>query len=66
VQYSHRVWGTHEATQADENIFILGECILLRTKDCFTHSLMKICLNETYSKVCAGKHLPDSFPIQMV
>jgi hypothetical protein len=23
-----------------------------------------MCLNETYSKVCIGKHLPDSFPIQ--
>jgi hypothetical protein len=26
--------------------------------------LMKMCLNETYSKVCIGKHLSDSFPIQ--
>jgi hypothetical protein len=26
--------------------------------------LIKICLNETYSKVCIGKHLSDSFPIQ--
>jgi hypothetical protein len=26
--------------------------------------LIKICLNETYSKVCVGKHLSDSFPIQ--
>jgi hypothetical protein len=24
----------------------------------------KMCLNETYSKVCIGKHLSDSFPIQ--
>jgi hypothetical protein len=23
-----------------------------------------MCLNETYSKVCIGKHLPDSLPIQ--
>jgi hypothetical protein len=23
-----------------------------------------MCLNETYSKVCTGKHLSDSFPIQ--
>jgi hypothetical protein len=23
-----------------------------------------MCLNETYSKVCIGKHLSDSFPIQ--
>jgi hypothetical protein len=26
--------------------------------------LIKICLNETYSKVCIGKHLSESFPIQ--
>jgi hypothetical protein len=26
--------------------------------------LIKICLNETYSKVRIGKHLPDSFSIQ--
>jgi hypothetical protein len=25
--------------------------------------LIKMCLNETYSKVCIGKHLSDSFPI---
>jgi hypothetical protein len=23
-----------------------------------------MCLNKTYSKVCIGKHLSDSFPIQ--
>jgi hypothetical protein len=26
--------------------------------------VIKICLNETYSKVHIGKHLSDSFPIQ--
>jgi hypothetical protein len=26
--------------------------------------LIKMCLNETYSKVCIGKHLSDDFPIQ--
>jgi hypothetical protein len=26
--------------------------------------LIKMCLNETYSKVCVGKHLSDSFSIQ--
>jgi hypothetical protein len=26
--------------------------------------LIKMCLNETYKKVCIGKHLSDSFPIQ--
>jgi hypothetical protein len=26
--------------------------------------LIKMCLNETYSKVHVGKHLSDSFPIQ--
>jgi hypothetical protein len=26
--------------------------------------LIKICLNETYSKVCIGKHLSDNFRIQ--
>jgi hypothetical protein len=26
--------------------------------------LIKMCLNETYSKVRTGKHLSDSFPIQ--
>jgi hypothetical protein len=26
--------------------------------------LIKICLNETCSKVHVGKHLPDTFPIQ--
>jgi hypothetical protein len=25
--------------------------------------LIKMCLNETYGKVCIGKHLSDSFPI---
>jgi hypothetical protein len=28
--------------------------------------LIKMCLNEMYSKVHIGKHLSDSFPIQMV
>jgi hypothetical protein len=27
-------------------------------------SLIKMCLNETYSKVCIGKLLSDKFPIQ--
>jgi hypothetical protein len=27
-------------------------------------SLIKMCLNETYSKVCVGKLLSDKFPIQ--
>jgi hypothetical protein len=26
--------------------------------------LIKMCLNEMYSKVHIGKHLPDNFPIQ--
>jgi hypothetical protein len=26
--------------------------------------LIKMCLSETYSKVCIGKCLSDSFPIQ--
>jgi hypothetical protein len=26
--------------------------------------MIKMCLNETYSKVRIGKHLSDSFPIQ--
>jgi hypothetical protein len=26
--------------------------------------LIKMCLNETYNKICMGKHLSDSFPIQ--
>jgi hypothetical protein len=26
--------------------------------------LIKMCLNETYSKVCTGKYLSDTFPIQ--
>jgi hypothetical protein len=26
--------------------------------------LIKICLNETYSQVCIGKHLSDMFPIK--
>jgi hypothetical protein len=26
--------------------------------------LIKMCLNETYSKICIGKHLSDKFPIQ--
>jgi hypothetical protein len=26
--------------------------------------LIKMCLNETYSKVCIGKHLSHHFPIQ--
>jgi hypothetical protein len=26
--------------------------------------LIKMCLNETYSKICIGNHLSDSFPIQ--
>jgi hypothetical protein len=26
--------------------------------------LIKVCLNETYSKVRIGKHLSDNFPIQ--
>jgi hypothetical protein len=28
--------------------------------------LIKMCLNETYSKVRIGKHLSDSFPIQNI
>jgi hypothetical protein len=27
--------------------------------------LIKMCLNETYSKVRIGKHLSDNFPIQI-
>jgi hypothetical protein len=27
-------------------------------------SLFKMCLNETYSKVCVGKLLSDKFPVQ--
>jgi hypothetical protein len=27
-------------------------------------TLIKMCLNETYSKVRKGKHLSDNFPIQ--
>jgi hypothetical protein len=26
--------------------------------------LIKMCLNETHSKVCIGKHWSDNFPIQ--
>jgi hypothetical protein len=26
--------------------------------------LIRMCLNETYSKVCIGKHLSNSFPIE--
>jgi hypothetical protein len=26
--------------------------------------LIKMCLNETHSKVCIGRHLSDMFPIQ--
>jgi hypothetical protein len=26
--------------------------------------LIKMCLIETHSKVCTGKHLSDAFPIQ--
>jgi hypothetical protein len=26
--------------------------------------LITMCLNETHSKVCIGKHFSDSFPIQ--
>jgi hypothetical protein len=26
--------------------------------------LIKMCLNGTYSKVCIGKHLSESFPIE--
>jgi hypothetical protein len=26
--------------------------------------LIKMCLNETYSKVCIGKHLSHNFPVQ--
>jgi hypothetical protein len=26
--------------------------------------LIKMCLNEMYSKVCIGKHLSDNFPVQ--
>jgi hypothetical protein len=28
--------------------------------------LIKMCLNETYNKVCIGKHLSDSYPVQNV
>jgi hypothetical protein len=26
--------------------------------------LIKVCLNETFSKICVGKHLSDTFPVQ--
>jgi hypothetical protein len=26
--------------------------------------LIKMCLNETYSKICIGKHLSGAFPVQ--
>jgi hypothetical protein len=25
---------------------------------------IELCLNETYRKICVGKHLSDTFPIQ--
>jgi hypothetical protein len=28
--------------------------------------LIKMCLNETYGKVCIGKNLSDTFPIQNI
>lgn len=28
--------------------------------------LIKMCLNETYSKVCIGRHLPDAFHVQNI
>jgi hypothetical protein len=28
------------------------------------HRLIKMCLHETYSKACIGKHLSDNFPMQ--
>jgi hypothetical protein len=31
---------------------------------CFTYHTVKMCLNETYSRVRAGKHLSDTFPIK--
>jgi hypothetical protein len=27
-------------------------------------ALIKLCLNETYSEMCTGKHLSDTFQIQ--
>jgi hypothetical protein len=27
-------------------------------------NLMKMCLNETYSRVCVGKNLPDMLPVK--
>jgi hypothetical protein len=26
--------------------------------------LIKVCLNETYSEVCVGRHASDTFPVQ--
>jgi hypothetical protein len=40
-------------------MFIMGEC-----KEFFYLFMIKMCLNETYSKVRIGKHLSDSFLIQ--
>jgi hypothetical protein len=42
VQHSHRVWGTHEISWADQ-------------KRRYYLQLIKMCLNETYSKVCIHK-----------
>jgi hypothetical protein len=27
--------------------------------------IIKLCLNETYSKIHIGKHLSDTFPVQI-
>jgi hypothetical protein len=34
------------------------------SKDRHCERLIKICLNEKYSKVCTDKHLSESFPFQ--
>jgi hypothetical protein len=47
----------HDSVTREElyNIFIVSVKLV---------RLIKMCLNETYSKVRIGKHLSDSFPIQ--
>jgi hypothetical protein len=78
VQYSRRVWGIHETSQAKcchllEYSAVYSICETTRgnihnyrceNRKSYIVRLIKICLNEMYSKVHVVKYLFNNFPTQ--
>jgi hypothetical protein len=56
---------TYLQTSRKPMIQLGGKCCTTFSLDLvYQIKLIKVYLNEIYSKVCIGKHLSDAFPIQ--